>query len=144
MSHAAVVLAALGLGCSCASRRPPEGVPDADRSSLLLMPGLAHADGSARIVVRVEVRDGANAPVPGALVQVSASCPGIRLRQPAVADGEGVLLAEARATSPGRCRVTATLSAKGRTVLLDRADEMVFTPSARGPRMDVLPFRRGP
>ncbi|HKC60814.1 MAG TPA: Ig-like domain-containing protein [Myxococcales bacterium] len=144
MQRAAVVLAALGLGCSCASRRPSEGVPDADRSSLLLTPGLARADGSARIVVRVEVRDGGGAPVAGALVRLSASCPGIRFRQPEAADGQGILLAEARSTSPGRCRVTALLTAKGRTVLLDRAGDLVFAPSSRVPGVDVFPFGRGP
>ena len=80
--------------------------------------------------------------MPGALVQVSSSCPGIRLRQPSAADAEGVLLAEARATSPGRCRVAAWLTANGRTVLLDRADELVFVPASRAPRMDAFPYGR--
>jgi len=142
MPRAALLLALLG--CSCASRPAPAGVPDPGRSSLALLPGIAHADGAERIVIRVDVRDGAGAPVPGARVQVDASCPGIRLRQPGPAGPDGATLAEARATSPGRCRVTAKLAAAGRAVLLDRGEELIFVPSTRGPRVDLFPFGRPP
>jgi len=120
MPRAAALFAALGLWCSCASRRPPDGLPDAKRSSLVLLPGLTRADGSTHVVVRVEVRDASGSPVPGALVRVSASCPDVRLRQPPAADDKGVLIADARGPSPGRCRLAAALTAGGRTVLLER------------------------
>ncbi len=142
MPRAALLLALLG--CSCMSRPAPEGVPDPRRSSLWLVPGIVHADGAERIVIRVEVRDGAGAPVPGARVELDASCPGIRLRQPWLAGPDGVALAEARATLPGRCRVTARLTARDRAVLLDRGDELIFAPGTRGPRLDLFPFGRAP
>jgi hypothetical protein len=144
MPRAVLLFAALGLWCSCVSRRPPDGLPDAGRSSLVLLPGLTRADGSAHVVVRVEVRDSSGSPVPGALVRLSASCPGLRLRQPPAADERGVLVADARAPSPSRCRLVATLTAQGRTVLLDRADELVFAPFSRAPRLHALPTGRAP
>ena len=142
MPRAALLLVALGL--SCVSRRPPDGLPDADRSSLVLLPGLTRANGSGHVVVRVEVRDASGLPVPGALVRVSASCPGVRLRHPPAADEGGVLIADARAPSPGRCRVAAALTAQGRTVLLDRNDELVFAPYSRAPRVEAFPYGRFP
>ena len=142
MPRAALLLAFLG--CSCMCRPAPAGAPDRRRSSLSLVPGIARADGAERIVIRVEVRDGAGAPVPGAGVQVDAPCPGIRLRQPGLAGSDGVALAEARATLPGRCRVTAKLTSGNRAVLLDRGDELIFAPGARGPRLDLFPFGRAP
>ena len=144
MPRAALLIAALSLGSSCSPRPPPDGLPDAGRSTLVLLPALTRADGSAHVVVRIEVRDKSGAPVPGALVRVSASCPGVRLRQPPAADQEGVLIADARAPSPGRCRVAATLTAQGRTILLDRNDELVFAPSSRAPRVEAFPYGRAP
>ena len=144
MPRAALLLATLSLCFSCASRRPADGLPDAGRSSLVLVPGLTRADGSGHVVVRVEVRDASGSPVPGALVSLSASCPGLRLRQPPAADERGVLVADARAPSPARCRVAATLTAQGRTVVLDRADELVFAPYSRAPRLHTLPTGRAP
>jgi hypothetical protein len=142
MPRAALLLALLE--CSCMSRPAPAGVPDPGRSSLWLVPGIAYADGAERIVIHVEVRDGAGAPVPGAKVQLDAPCPGIRLREPGPAGPDGVSLAEARATLPGRCRVTAKVTARDRAVLLDRGDELIFAPGTRGQRLDLFPFGRPP